>query len=1217
MAYLNEKSTNNSQDINHNQSVELNTETVEQLRRLLHLLVDLNLVDFPEDLTAESVNYQEDIDFQSTTVNPTENHQNSIHQSITKQPEQNQQNIIDFPEDLTAESVNYQEDIDFQSTTVNPTENHQNSIHQSITKQPEQNQQNIIDFPEDLTVELVNYQEDIDFHSTAVNQTENHQNLIHQSITKQTEQNQQNITDFPEDLTAESVNYQEDIDFQSTTVNPTENHQNSIHQSITKQPEQNQQNIIDFPEDLTVELVNYQEDIDFHSTAVNQTENHQNSIHQNITKQPETNQDNITDFPENIIAELRDSQEDIDFQERAVNQTENHQNSIHQSITKQTEQNQQNITEIPEDLTAESVNYQEDIDFQSTTVNPTENHQNSIHQSITKQPETNQDNVTDFPEDLRVESINSQEDIDFHSTAVNPTENSQNLIHQNITKQPEQNQHKIIDVEGTSTNNQAEEPGIEKPLIVPQKLSELSDDRQQYDEELEAFESLQNILFGSQLARLIRKLNTSQGVKNFNSNQDEFNSVLTPLFSQNLQLGQTEAEVIETIAPVIDQAIQKRFRQDQQAITSSLAPLLAPSIETQIKQEPQVIADAIAPIIDIIITKKIEQNQQAITSSLAPLLAPSIETQIKQEPQVIADAIAPIIDIIITKKTEQDQQAISEVLAPLLPIAISTAIQNYPQEIAKALGPEMGAAIREQIRIDRRQISQALAPEMGRAIKDQITLEQNSIVDALYPVIGSTISKYMAEEIREINDKISDTFSLKGIRRKIKASFQGVSDAELIISEVRIFTVQAAFLIHKESGLVISEVQRSGRDKLESEMLAGMLTAIRSFVNDCIAQSGDISELNEIEYGDSKIILEVAGYCYLAVVIKGQTNKSFVKELRQVLSNIIIDYGKYIKNFEGDPDTIPPSIQLLLKSLIETEDVQENQKLEVSKTPTALLMVCGLILSLIFIPWGVYQYYSRLYRGIEARTRKAWSDIPELAIYRIGAKVERGSLILTGQLPNENLRNKAAKIAHTEASLYNLEVNNQIIADRRLHDASEISDEVDRITRVLNQMEGVSISAEYGKGRVTVKGTVMDMADSQIIISKIQQVPGVQSVISTTKLSPLKLKTRIYFELGSAQLQPVYKETMAQIQELLTQYPQKHLRIIGHTDRTGNPDINEQLALERANTVRDALVKQGVDARRLEVTGQTDSPQGVEYNQPLLLSRCVTFDLFEPSEKDN
>ncbi|MDJ0515456.1 MAG: OmpA family protein [Trichodesmium sp. MO_231.B1] len=789
-------------------------------------------------------------------------------------------------------------------------------------------------------------------------------------------------------------------------------------------------------------------------------------------------------------------------------------------------------------------------------------------------------NLIDVPEDLTDKSIESKQHISFLGKEASQIENQDDSINHSLQKESSQNHDNIIDVENIYTNNQANNQtkilAREESLLLPEnkleKKSEFSNNYQQYNAEIAAFEALQNLLFGSKVAGLIRRLNNNLGNKSFDDHQNELNNLFNPLLLENLftHLGQTEGEIIEKITPVIDQAIQKRFRQDREAISSALAPILSPAIAIQINQEPQ----------------------------------------------LMAEALAPIIDIILTKKIEQDQQSIIEVLAPLLPVVISYVIQNYPQEIAKALAPEMGAAIREQIKIDKRQISQALAPEMGTAIKEQIFLEQNSIVDALYPVIGSTISKYMTEAIREINDKISDTFSFKGIRRKIQGVFQGVSEAELILSEIMVFTVQAVFLIHKESGLVITEAQQSGREKLESEMVAGMLTAIRSFVNDCIVQSGDVSELNEIEYGDSKIILEVAGHCYLAVVIKGEPNKSFIKELRQTLSNIVIDYGRDIKNFAGDPDTIPNSIKLLLKALIDI-DVQENQKLSVSKPPTALLIIFGLIVSLILIPWGIYQYYSRVYRSVEVGTTQDWAKIPELAFYSLNAEVKRGSLTLTGRLPNQNLRNQAVEIAQKQASLYNLELDNQIVTIEVPPDPSEVSGEVERITKALNQIEGVSITSNYTEDKVTVKGTVMDMADAQKIIRKIEQVPGVQSVITTIKLSPLKLKTRIYFDLGSAKLEPTYAETMAEIKEFLSQYPQKHLRIIGHTDRTGNPEINQKLAIQRANIVRDALVKQGVDARRLQVTGQTNSPQDVEYNQPLLLSRCVTFDLFEGTAEDD
>ncbi|MEM1171886.1 MAG: OmpA family protein [Cyanobacteria bacterium P01_H01_bin.35] len=784
-------------------------------------------------------------------------------------------------------------------------------------------------------------------------------------------------------------------------------------------------------------------------------------------------------------------------------------------------------------------------------------------------------NLIDVPEDLTDKPIESKEQISFLEKEASLIENQDESINYSLEKGSGKNHDDIIDVENIYTNNnqannQTKILARKESLLLSdnklEKKSEFSNNYQQSNAEIESFEALQNLLFGSKVARLIRRLNTNLGKKSFDSHQNELNNLFNPLLLENLftHLGQTEEEVIETITPVIDEAIQKRFRQDQGAISSALAPILSPAITIQINQEPQ----------------------------------------------LMAEALAPIIDIILIKKTEQDQQSIIEVLAPLLPAVISYAIQNYPQEIAKALAPEIGAAMREQIKIDKRQISQALAPEMGTVIKDQITLEQNSIVDALYPVIGSTISKYMTEAIREINDKISDTFSLKGIRRKIQATFRGVSEAELIISEIMVFTVQAVFLIHKESGLVIAEAQHSGREKLESEMVAGMLTAIRSFVNDCIVQSGDISELNEIEYGDSKIILEVAGHCYLAVVIKGEPNKSFVKELRQTLSNIVIDYGKDIKNFAGDPDTIPSSIKLLLKALIDI-DIQENQKLSVSKPPTALLIIGGLIAGLILIPWGIYQYYSRVYRSVEVGTTQAWDDVPKLAFYSLNAEIKRGYLTLTGQLPNQKLRNQAVEIAEKQASLYSLEVDNQIVIAEVPPNPSEVSGEVKRITKVLNQIEGVSITSNYMEDKVTVKGTVMDMADVPKITTKIEQVPGVKSVSATIKLSPLKLKDRIYFAPGSAKLESAYAKTIAEIKEFLSQYPQKHLRIIGHTDRTGSPDINEKLAMQRANIVRDALVKQGVDARRLEVAGQTNSPQDVEYNQPLLLSRCVTFDLFE------
>ncbi|MFB8797222.1 MAG: OmpA family protein [Microcoleus sp.] len=598
-------------------------------------------------------------------------------------------------------------------------------------------------------------------------------------------------------------------------------------------------------------------------------------------------------------------------------------------------------------------------------------------------------------------------------------------------------------------------------------------------------------------------------------------------------------------------------------------------------------------------------DPQQLIALLLPWIAEIISRKITDSKEEVVQAVVPMIADVIRATTVENKQAMSAAIAELLPEALAQQIHNSPAEIAHAIAPEIGIAIKEQIRLDKEAIAQALAPEMGKAITAQIELERDAMVDALYPVIGSTISKYMAEAIKTINEKVSNTLSFEGFQRKIRSKVQGVSEAELILQESMPFTVQAIFLIHKASGLVISEAQHSGNYQLESEMVAGMLTALRSFVNECIIQPGEISELNQIEYGDSKIMLEVAGYCYMAVVIKGEPPQSFIDQVRQTVSNLILNYAKLIHEFNGDPDTIPESLHPSIKKLFD----QHNQQ-KITKKPIALIGLCGAVLSLILVPWGIYQYRSNIERSLEANAISALASAPELAVYRLNVDVEGETLKLTGKLPNPELRTKAEKIAASTAP--NLKLDNKIVAVDVPPDPVLTAAEVQRITAVLNKMEGVSISSRYGDRRVTVEGTVMQAADAQKIAQSLKQIPGVQSAIGTVKLNPLKIATRIYFEQGIARLDSTHQETIVNIKDFLKQHPQKRIKIIGHSDRVGEATANQQLALLRAETVRDALVLQGVDPKRLQVFGSPNPPAGVEPNQPLLLSRCV---LFEPITK--
>lgn len=589
-------------------------------------------------------------------------------------------------------------------------------------------------------------------------------------------------------------------------------------------------------------------------------------------------------------------------------------------------------------------------------------------------------------------------------------------------------------------------------------------------------------------------------------------------------------------------------------------------------------------------------------NSLIPLIAELLRFKSNDLGESIVKTIVPIIDEIITQRSAQDRQRMGAALANILPAAITRAIDSEPRSIAKAIAPEVALAIQEQIRLDRDSISQTIGPEMGHAIKTQIELERDAMVDALYPVIGSTISKYMVEVVKTINEKVESTLSPEGIKRKIRAKIQGVSEAELILRESINYQVRAIFLIHKASGLVMGEVQPDSQDQLESDLVAGMLTAIRSFANDCIASA---SELYEIDYGDSKIILEVAGYCYLAIVVKGEPPKQFIRAIRNTLGQIVIKYGRVIEAYEGDPTTIPEAVQILLEKLSEPEELQQQQ----SKKPTALLWLLGIILAMVIVPWGIVQYRSSVATRIETETAIALDAAPELSVYRLIPQVRRGTLILTGRVPSEYLRRLATAVAATIAERENLELDNQILAINVPPDPSLTAPEIERITSFLNQQEGVAITSRYLPKTVTVEGFILNRQNMQPFIAAFERIPGVDTLVFAVEKQLPQLTTRIYFEPNSTALKSAdISSKIKSIHAFLEQYPQLNLQLIGYSDRSGSRQQNLELGRERAHTVREALISLGIDPARLQIAASLELPPDVTPTQPLWLSRCVRFE---------
>nr|MBS0021977.1 OmpA family protein [Gammaproteobacteria bacterium] len=77
----------------------------------------------------------------------------------------------------------------------------------------------------------------------------------------------------------------------------------------------------------------------------------------------------------------------------------------------------------------------------------------------------------------------------------------------------------------------------------------------------------------------------------------------------------------------------------------------------------------------------------------------------------------------------------------------------------------------------------------------------------------------------------------------------------------------------------------------------------------------------------------------------------------------------------------------------------------------------------------------------------------------------------------------------------------------------------------------------------------------------------------------------VFFDTNEAQLKSGGSRSLQKLADFLKQYPQRKVRVEGHTDSTGRADYNLELSERRANAVRTSLVNQGISNDRITTYG--------------------------------
>lgn len=84
----------------------------------------------------------------------------------------------------------------------------------------------------------------------------------------------------------------------------------------------------------------------------------------------------------------------------------------------------------------------------------------------------------------------------------------------------------------------------------------------------------------------------------------------------------------------------------------------------------------------------------------------------------------------------------------------------------------------------------------------------------------------------------------------------------------------------------------------------------------------------------------------------------------------------------------------------------------------------------------------------------------------------------------------------------------------------------------------------------------------------------------------LNLRSEATFDVNSSMVKPGFQQSLIKVGAILSKYNSTVVHVIGHTDNTGDDAYNQKLSERRADSVADALNRQGVKPERLLASGR-------------------------------
>ncbi|MDR0621146.1 MAG: OmpA family protein, partial [Deltaproteobacteria bacterium] len=571
-----------------------------------------------------------------------------------------------------------------------------------------------------------------------------------------------------------------------------------------------------------------------------------------------------------------------------------------------------------------------------------------------------------------------------------------------------------------------------------------------------------------------------------------------------------------------------------------------------------------------------------------------------------------------------------------------------PGNHAQALSQVITEAILLRSRKDDK-LNTVLGPTVEKIVSASVRRNPETLANNIFPVIGPAIRRSIAETftsmLQNFNSTLEMSLSLKGLKWRLEALRVRKPFSEIVMLHTLLYHVEEIYLIHASSGIVLDHLVYEGGESRDSDLVAGMFTAIQDFVKDSFSV-GQGESLDNLRFGERIIFLRRADPVYMACVVRGNPPASLSQDLQEALELVVVECAEDLENFDGNTEPFKKGRHYFTDFLtVRYQDTTKKLPFLVRFLPFfAILLIIVAFFSSYYSNKDQQEFYQNLqslnqrWVAIQESNKASYNRHFERALDLL--RQEPGLVVTHVSQPKENFREVVvlrdilardpveilAEEGKVDPSSFEVISRPYVSLDEAIVDQ--------RLKNSIEPLPTVTIDFNGQTGLLRLSGTaplgwILNTRD------KAANIPGVRELDASALNDPRTMEMEalisgingvvVHFPINSDV--PIPEDMPALVRavdnivalEKLATEMQMHVSLIiyGHADATGQDRRNFELSEQRTKTVAAMLYAKGSSipisnyGLGSQFSARTESgPQEDQESRKIELRVRVTQDMF-------